>query len=83
MKWIRIGSRILNPLAIVEAIDRGECETKEGKQRVVALKLVGEKEPLLAAGSEADSIWLAITHDLEVWAETHVAPDLDITSTDD
>jgi hypothetical protein len=70
MKWIRIGKRVLNASAIVEAIDEGERDMQTGKLRVVTLKLAGGGT-LQAAGPEADAIWDKITGELEVWSETH------------
>jgi hypothetical protein len=71
--WVRIGSRILNSAAIVEMTDEGERQLKDGKQRVVRLKLIDGKY-LEFAGSEADAIWDAVTRDLVVWLETHNTP---------
>ena len=37
MNFIRIGDRVLNALAIIEAIDDPECNLGRGKERVVTL----------------------------------------------
>jgi hypothetical protein len=70
MKFIRVGTRILNSSAIVEAIDRGMVEVKSVEHRIVELRL-NDGTPLYFEDDQAAAVWEKVTSNLEVWAETH------------
>ena len=73
MEWIRIGNRVVDASAIVEAIDEADVELETGNQRVVSIILTNGTK-LAFTGDEAERVWKKLTDGIEVWTETHKPP---------
>jgi hypothetical protein len=75
MKWIRIGNRILDPSAIIEATEDSRVELATGEARRVVSLLLSNGRKLTFAGEEANLVWTKLTDGTEVWSETYRPPD--------
>jgi hypothetical protein len=75
MKWIRIGNRVLDPSAIIEATEDSGVELATGEQRRVVSLLLSNGRKLTFAGEEADLVWKKLTDGIEVWTDTYQPPE--------